>query len=661
MRRIKKEKFDLDVPKENVLSLRKNVLIVEFSREALNKFIGRYRNIFLPLSIILVVVVASSIALRSRADVASLYSSKCLGSWENSHNAEGKPEVTKGDIENGDGFSVKNSALLNNSNAQIFCGGFNGSIPEDGNPEKIVVKFSWFVTDELLEEKNEKDEILDTENHDPVILDRQDSSGGVNNVGEEIEVEESTESGGNENVVEPEDSSGEEVSPDSPQQEESVSPDDGGGEPVTFFYRIFPRVFAQEAEETTSSDSTTGEVVEDSPAEEQTVPSDDEPSSGNSLEGSSQEEENTSVETGGSSGSGDSGEGASSEDKDDEDEKEEIKVVEKSPDDMLEVLYTLDGTEWKVLGYVDVTNWREASFEISDPAVVFWQDLSSLQISLRTIQKIDEMPIIYLDSIYIEVEYLSNKNIDPNPQPDLLADKLIYDQTFGDIRIIKIVRNEKAQIWYTQIPTVENLASEDFMVIDIDDMYNPEEENTENNEDVGGDLPQPSEVEPISEEPSEESEGNSLINEKVKENFSDDSKDLSVKDSVVKEDAKEEVLEDGGILPKDVDAESLKDKSKTKINPALVWNLVASRGMVSMENIIDYKDGNIFFVNEKNDSLFVFSTNNQSMSSNTFGSDGSSGSMKYIDYKNETGESMRASLNSLGVFEFAPQENSLPF
>lgn len=72
--------------------------------------------------------------------------------------------------------------------------------------------------------------------------------------------------------------------------------------------------------------------------------------------------------------------------------------------DFMEVFYTIDGAAWKSLGVVNKSNYHDANFEISDPSIVNWQDLSKLTIALRPITT-DNQPTIYLDNMYLKIEY----------------------------------------------------------------------------------------------------------------------------------------------------------------------------------------------------------------------------------------------------------------
>lgn len=84
---------------------------------------------------------------------------------------------------------------------------------------------------------------------------------------------------------------------------------------------------------------------------------------------------------------------------------EEIVPEEIVPSDaILEVLYTLDGDNWKTIGYVsNITN--DVSFKMPMDIFTTIADLERVQIGIRTLPTYDDVPTIYLDSVWLDVEY----------------------------------------------------------------------------------------------------------------------------------------------------------------------------------------------------------------------------------------------------------------
>lgn len=71
---------------------------------------------------------------------------------------------------------------------------------------------------------------------------------------------------------------------------------------------------------------------------------------------------------------------------------------------VLEVRYTLDGNEWKSLGYVSEIN-NDIQFELPIEEFETIADLERLQIAVRTLSTFDVTPKIYLDAMWLDVEY----------------------------------------------------------------------------------------------------------------------------------------------------------------------------------------------------------------------------------------------------------------
>lgn len=76
---------------------------------------------------------------------------------------------------------------------------------------------------------------------------------------------------------------------------------------------------------------------------------------------------------------------------------------------LFKIMYTIDGEEWKPLGWVSETTWKEAHFELY---VSGWKDLSVLQIKIENSPLIDGDIYAYLDGMELEVEYKEEEKKD---------------------------------------------------------------------------------------------------------------------------------------------------------------------------------------------------------------------------------------------------------
>ena len=89
-------------------------------------------------SIALLLVLGSFLSQYGKADSSIFYPETCLGGWINPDNAQGEQQTTS----NGDEtqFTKENSALLlENTNAEIYCGNFKGKFDTATKPTKIIV------------------------------------------------------------------------------------------------------------------------------------------------------------------------------------------------------------------------------------------------------------------------------------------------------------------------------------------------------------------------------------------------------------------------------------------------------------------------------------------------------------------------------------------
>lgn len=70
-------------------------------------------------------------------------------------------------------------------------------------------------------------------------------------------------------------------------------------------------------------------------------------------------------------------------------------------DDLLSVQYTLDGENWNELGKVNGSNWKNLNFKIPVSSL---DELSRLQVGIFSLPTLNDAVVIYLDSIWLEIE-----------------------------------------------------------------------------------------------------------------------------------------------------------------------------------------------------------------------------------------------------------------
>ncbi len=343
----------------------------------------------------------------ANAQISSFYPASCLGGWKNTDKAVGAPDVTDGDANN---YNDSNSASISNAVGQIFCGEFTGEIPIDAFQKKIILKFSWATPGE------------------PVIAEESDAPESEENISEseeEIAPEIPEEIPITEETPEP-------VADEPAVMEQEVLPTEEepaeelpASEEVSFLNKLFfSRVHAQEVD---ASEENSTETTEEISAE--------------NINGTTSEiPEDTTLET-------------------------ETTTTAA----LLKVLYTLDGSNWSTIGYVsDITN--DVSFEMPMDIFTTITDLERVQIAIHTLPTFDDMPTIYLDSVWLEVEYeslpieadLNEDNLNVlEEQPALALGGFTDEQTIeskDETDAIKI-GNVQDKIIFQRIPDGTNILS----------------------------------------------------------------------------------------------------------------------------------------------------------------------------------------------------------
>jgi len=347
---------------------------------------------FFIIGVVLVIVLPFSF---TKANVVRFFPENCLGGWENPQNAEGLPNVDEEVIF----WNKENSAFLDNSNAQIFCGNFSGTVVKDIFPEKFVVKFSWLITDspilEIEQDILDNEQQIEINDEDTNTEDESENieSGEIDVPEEIVDIPQDIEPGIIENVENTEDALIE--TPEPVAEDEALSLKKKN----SLFFGLIKKVFAQEEPEVipevipedVNPDITEEEaiLVEDLILEESILEEPEEVEIINDPDVSGEIEiDNENIEISPSLNI------------------EEEVLEEKHLDDFLEVSYTTNGSDWTVFGLVNKYNWQNAEFEIPFEDIVTWNNISNLQIRVQNLPSIDSQPVVYLDAMWLEVSYI---------------------------------------------------------------------------------------------------------------------------------------------------------------------------------------------------------------------------------------------------------------
>lgn len=144
--------------KQEVVSLRKKRFVIEFSKEYFGGIFHNHKHFIFSILIVGVVLIAGSFFRSTRADTALFYAGQCLGGWENPKNAEGKPDLQEDAV--GELYTKKNSAVLNNTQGDLYCGSFIGDAPKESAPTNFVVKARWTIDDGTVLHTVESEQVI---------------------------------------------------------------------------------------------------------------------------------------------------------------------------------------------------------------------------------------------------------------------------------------------------------------------------------------------------------------------------------------------------------------------------------------------------------------------------------------------------------------------
>lgn len=306
--------------------------------------------------IVLVALVKQSIVIK--AEMVKFYPNTCLGGWQHPENAEGEPNLSEDAT--AEEFSDKNSTVLGNVVSQIFCSDFTGEIPKDAEMKTLLLKLSW-------SQGLEAPSLGESATNTIVVYPSDEVSSSIQNI---IDAPaSSTLTISSEDVVL---ANGTTTDETQKIQDSATAPGTSPAEQNTETIPV--------SSEVTPSVPESGLPTE-VPAESAPVSFLNQLFQYASAQGTTTDA--TTTET-------------------------VINETKSSSSEFLEVLYTLDGTEWHSLGKVSKDDWTH-EFKIP---VTEWDDISKLQVSIQSLPSVDVLPKVYLDGMWLEAEYEKIKTLE---------------------------------------------------------------------------------------------------------------------------------------------------------------------------------------------------------------------------------------------------------
>jgi hypothetical protein len=416
--------------KKLILSLREKVWKLEISPARIREFWQRHRVLASSLVVVLFVVIAGLFSQSGKAGVANFYATQCLGGWENPSNASGEPTLDE-DAE-GSTFNSSNAAVLNNTQGDLYCGGFTGSLPENTDPEKISLKIRWTMDDG--EVSHDVDPLADFV--DPVE-EQIDTPVDLPPANEEPQVLLPI-------IIIPESEAPSDAHPEpqpesqpAPAPEPTPAPQSESSEGA-FNFRLFKTARAQEAD-TEQTDS-----VEQADTVEQIV-----------VEQSDNIEQVDSVEP------------------------TEVPVETSDVAYFMSIEYSVDGSTWIPFTKISRADWKNGEYVFPENAFL-WSEVDKLQVRLTSLASIDSPKGIYVDAMWLDVAYQTVEP-DPLPQPDFSKDTVIsYTESSGVFAVV-LERDGERMLWYTKTEEgkyslKELMVKKQNVAIVMDDILAPKED-----------------------------------------------------------------------------------------------------------------------------------------------------------------------------------------
>jgi len=113
-------------------------------------FVRNKKSLILPgLFLVILCLVAGALFLRSlKADVVSVYAQQCLGTFYNSHNAQGRQEATTTSE-----IDQSNAAFSDGAIRELYCGNFMSPDAGQGEIKSVRLKFHWALSQNQRQEK----------------------------------------------------------------------------------------------------------------------------------------------------------------------------------------------------------------------------------------------------------------------------------------------------------------------------------------------------------------------------------------------------------------------------------------------------------------------------------------------------------------------------
>ena len=319
--------------------------VVEFHSDAAFDFMWRHRAPIGVITLGAVVMTAVLIGSPTQASVSLFYPTSCLGGWQSPMHASGMPT----DKPAMDRYTTGNSAILENADGDLFCGSFSGEKVNNTDPTSLAL-----VLDVAFGDQPES--VGDSAVIPQPASENSETTNSVtpesNLATPETSVESAPAPSAGTSVETPVD-----VDPSTPVVPDVPAAPETPAAPASTDQSLkdrFLSLFTETAHAQDATTDTTSDVQTSTPQESTTQP---------------------------------------------------VTVSTPIQEGFLNVFYSLDGKDWKLLGTVgDISN-HAPSFIFPQEVVSDWSVLDKLQIKISPVLSINMPSKIYVRSIRAEVSY----------------------------------------------------------------------------------------------------------------------------------------------------------------------------------------------------------------------------------------------------------------
>jgi hypothetical protein len=422
---------------------------------------------------------------QTKADLVYFYPQTCLGSFVNPEKAQGEREVNSPDL-----INELNSAVYYSGFKEIYCGNFQGPIKE-GEIKKVILHFNWVITKELREkpiiESTSSESLIEKiipsktieinvgTSNIPIneTQNNTNTNDTLNNTKNNDTLKNTKNNVINTNINEVNQTNGNEPTNTNGNESQTAT--------SSQIFNFINFVFAQDEIEN-NTPRTRAEHGSGRPEANFVL-----------VQGEWQRIEDTNTNESQTTTSFQIGITIS-----ESTQTQTTSTFTTSAKTLFDIHYTLDGQNWNYLGSVNENNWQNLSFEIpvaeaslrygaspkvepgTRPKVSLallqgWLDISKIQIKINSYPDTDYY--LYLESMWLEVDYVSKVEEITPEDTSILNKNLSLDQNVDYLKIIKIkgISNNKilsvlnkGELWFLDLIKEKQVKISDDIDVNFD-------------------------------------------------------------------------------------------------------------------------------------------------------------------------------------------------